>query len=427
MRTFFGARHGKSEADRVVGQIKQRVSDAVKSRKTTIRNAKEFFDFCTANRKEIEERIRSHNANFGKEKKCMHFQKFFLVEDIDRNVKMTAVGTHYMHQFHQVRSTGSPLIVQFREVGCLCPSCLGDGSACPNQGYAQDWKTVNLSFGRKHTDTAFVNTHWGLDRQEDIQLPEQLSSDFNWDYLYTRVCGCASFEELRRFVQLTTLPEVQQKSLPVWQQGIIIDEVARSEFMMLTDADHLSPCIPVTTVGDENCLPHAASKLMFGTEENHLEVRMRLVFEAVKNENQYLCEDYLLEGAKQRMCGTLLTQMYAMYSGHYTGLNQFSCMEVAIQDLPEGCYEYMQKNNLHGNVSDVCIVQCNAVANSFSIPAEGKPQFRDDFHRQVLPLHNAFRERTSAIIMWTPMHIGGHVVHFVLMIRSKMNVSDFLL
>ena len=71
--------------------MKQRVSDAVKSRKTTIRNAKEFFDFCTVNRKEIEDRASSCNAE--KEKKRVHFQKFFLVEDINRDVKLTAVGT----------------------------------------------------------------------------------------------------------------------------------------------------------------------------------------------------------------------------------------------------------------------------------------------------------------------------------------------
>ena len=135
---------------------------------------------------------------------------------------------------------------------------------------------------------------------------------------------------------MTTLPEVQHQPLPVWQQGISndddIDQVARTELMMLTDTDHIGPGVPVTTVADGNCFPCAASKLMFGTEENHLEVRIHQVFEAVKNENQYLCEDCLLAGARQRVCGTPLTQMYAIYSGHYTGCTGFSCIEEAIQD-----------------------------------------------------------------------------------------------
>ncbi len=177
--------------------------------------------------------------------------------------------------------------MQFREVGCLCPSCLqGDGSACPSQGYAQDWKTVNLCFGKKHTDAAFVNTHWGHHRQ-GIQMPEQLSTDFSLENLYSRICNCKSFAELSQMVHITTLPQVQQQPLPLWHEGSNehIDQVARTELMMLTDTDHIGPGLPVTTVADGNCFPHAASKLIFGTEENHLEVRMQLVFEAVKNEN----------------------------------------------------------------------------------------------------------------------------------------------
>ncbi len=400
----------------------------MKSRKTTIRNAKEFYKFCKANRKEIEDRNSACNADSGKEKKRVHFQKFFLVEDIDRSMKLTAVGTHNTLQFHQVRSTGNPLIMQFREVGYLCPSCLqGNGSAYPNQGYTQNWKTINLHFGKKYCDKAFVNTYWGPDRQADIQNQEQLSSDFSWDCLYSRISDCTSFEDLSHMVYMTTLPEVQHQPLPVWQQGISnndgIDQVARTELMMLTDTDHIGAGILVTTVADGNCLPHAASKLMFGTKENHLEVRMQLVFEAVKNENQYLSKTYLLEGASQRTCGTPLTQMYAMYSGHYTGITGFSCMEKAIQEA------------FRTDVMGICKIgtymgmfQMFALSNVMQrpihsvFPQRGKQQFHDDFHRAILPLHKPFRKRNSAVIMWTPMNVGGHIVHFVPILRSKKNL-----
>ena len=253
-------------------------------------------------------------------------------------------------------------------------------------------------------------------------MPEQLSTDFSLENLYSRICNCKSFAELSQMVHITTLPQVQQQPLPLWHEGSNehIDQVARTELMMLTDTDHIGPGLPVTTVADRNCFPHAVSKLMFGTEENHLEVRMQLVFEAVKNENQYLCEDYLLEGAYERTCGTPLTQMYAMYSGHYTGISGFSCIEKAIQDA------------FRTNVMDICKIgtyigmfQMFALSNVMQqpihsvFPQRGKPQFRDDFHREILPLNKSFRERISAIIMWTPMNVGGHVVHFVPILRSK--------
>ena len=100
-----------------------------------IRNALEFFDFCesTPHKKE---------GSFS--------QKFFYVAETDiendrESIPIVAATTPGSNKWFSLRSTGTNLIVEVRQVGCCCESCLlGDGSACPNQAYASQWSVVNL-------------------------------------------------------------------------------------------------------------------------------------------------------------------------------------------------------------------------------------------------------------------------------------------
>ena len=58
--------------------------------------------------------------------------------------------------WHSVRSCGIPLVVEAREIGCVCESCiLGDGAACPNQAYCPPWKAINLETGKPLLDDKF--------------------------------------------------------------------------------------------------------------------------------------------------------------------------------------------------------------------------------------------------------------------------------
>ena len=50
---------------------------------------------------------------------------------------------------------------------------------------------------------------------------------------------------------------------------------------------------PVTCYGDGNCLFRAFSMIFFGNEDHHTEFHIRAVCELVKNEKNYLSNDYL--------------------------------------------------------------------------------------------------------------------------------------
>ena len=133
MHMFFGARHGKGPADGAVGHVKHAAWRAIKSRQVVINHARGFFDFCVS-------KFAKNDDDGG------HFiQKFFYVDNIDRDIDITASTTKGSDSWFSVRSTGTELVLEVQQVGCCCESCLmGDGSSCPNQAYASQWSVYNL-------------------------------------------------------------------------------------------------------------------------------------------------------------------------------------------------------------------------------------------------------------------------------------------
>ena len=85
--SYFGACYGKSEADGVIGRLKQGISRDVKSRKATIWNAEEFYVHCCKKNWPIKAEVE---------------KKFFFVKNIDRSDVIQAVRTHNTLNFHQV-------------------------------------------------------------------------------------------------------------------------------------------------------------------------------------------------------------------------------------------------------------------------------------------------------------------------------------
>ena len=57
--------------------------------------------------------------------------------------------------------------------------------------------------------------------------------------------------------------------------------------------------LPVKNFGDGNCFAQAISQFLYGTENHHLEVRIRIVLEAVRNKHLYLDQDFLSKGLLQ--------------------------------------------------------------------------------------------------------------------------------
>ena len=71
---------------------------------------------------------------------------------------------------------------------------------------------------------------------------------------------------------------------------------------------------PVAVLADGNCLPRTMSRLIYGHEGYHCEMRMRLVFDMVFHIDEYLNNDKLRKGLADEVKGDLVEE-YAQMSG----------------------------------------------------------------------------------------------------------------
>ena len=55
---------------------------------------------------------------------------------------------------------------------------------------------------------------------------------------------------------------------------------------------------PVSVEGDGNCFPRTISYLLYKSERKYMEIRVRLVYEAILNINSYVDDIYVSVGAR---------------------------------------------------------------------------------------------------------------------------------
>ena len=66
-----------------------------------------------------------------------------------REEEFVAVTAPNTRTFYSIRSNGKFCIIEAMEVSGWCNFCMeGDGSKCPNQAYASEWKVIDLRTGK---------------------------------------------------------------------------------------------------------------------------------------------------------------------------------------------------------------------------------------------------------------------------------------
>ena len=185
---YFGEKHGKSHADALFGRLKSWMSYHIKTRNVIVKNAYDFFTYC-----------KDHFQTPYLPDTCQHYRvEFEYIRpsnvrrsqdcDLDRHVPHT-------QNDYSVRNTPQPLELKFRQVPCLCPSCISEQGECMNKEHADSWKLVKLKpkrgdsklkhQKRKRPDCHLVNlqVHHSQDADAeesdsddlpDIQLPQNM-------------------------------------------------------------------------------------------------------------------------------------------------------------------------------------------------------------------------------------------------------------
>lgn len=427
-RNYFGSRHGKGPADGAVGRAKQLATRAKKSRRVIIRNA---FDFYT----HLDAESRKH-ASKRQETDRVFKQKFFWVPNIERNNDIVAVTTKKTRKFYSIRSTGCRMVIEARNVACLCPSCLtNDGSDCPNKEYAQEWKAYDLRTGKPVMDDKFENLHWPINlgiqdacdnetdfsfnetdfsfNESDVSHPEE----FSWHRIFERVQNCDTYSSLEEIIETFDRSEITPitREVITSARGFRIDLVAQE----CMPAEVKGLYIPLKTYGDGNCYPRSVSKAVYATEDNHVEIRMRLLIEGVTNRDIYLSNEYLAIGARQFHSRADLPLVFAAYSGQYVPDYSADRRDEIVQEVYQN--EMLALKNLGVYMGMWQIAQTTNILNrpvTSVFPERGSAAFRNDFNRTMYPWREEFRALPSLMIMWTPMTKNGVINHFVPLIRN---------
>ena len=93
-----------------------------------------------------------------------------------------------------------------------------------------------------------------------------------------------------------------------------IDSVAQKE-IPVDGPDHL---VASYTIGDGNCLCRALSRSFFNDDSRHIELRVRILFEAVINKDKYLNDSCLERGATYIHSNADLPTVFSTFSEYYT-------------------------------------------------------------------------------------------------------------
>ncbi|XP_070200577.1 uncharacterized protein [Littorina saxatilis] len=209
--------------------------------------------------------------------------------------------------------------------------------------------------------------------------------------------------------------------------ALTIDKLVKDKTATLLYPSDCPQLTPTKIYGDGNCLPRCASVLAFGHEENHLEMRVRIITEIANNSDAYF-SNTLSSVVKD------LPKKAAMYSEEFTGqvLTPKVVEEILKQDLRRSIKPGKWMGILH-------LYATATILNTSieSIYPEGVGyNVRGDLAHCVDPVRGSGKP-TEYGIMWTHTR-GFHGPnaawapnHFVVCVppcfHSKLTASDFVL
>ena len=127
-RNFFASEHGKSESDGVTGMISKKVSNAIKSRRYLIKNAKDMLDF-------LSESFEKKTYIF-KLITCADMQP---IKDEFESLKYKVLSGNCTRKLHQIKPSGKKdEVYMIRPFSCFCPNCKNNNfNGCTNINFTK--------------------------------------------------------------------------------------------------------------------------------------------------------------------------------------------------------------------------------------------------------------------------------------------------
>jgi len=199
--------------------------------------------------------------------------------------------------------------------------------------------------------------------------------------------------------------------------------VDQSALSLIPEDQTTQGLYPCNVYGDGNCLPRCASLLVYGHEENHLEMRTRIIDELVRHEDNYLDENMLMNGCNSS-ANRNVAATFAMFSENYytqqlTGVAVQRIFRAEVIDLCQsGRYMGAWQMSALANVLKTAVVSV--------YPLYGGKTIRDDLHRRFPPFRMSEQDKAKEVyIMWSNINganipeIDWQPNHFVPLLKTS--------
>ena len=222
-----------------------------------------------------------------------------------------------------------------------------------------------------------LNSDEQADCEGYVNVDETLSIPDNiyWESLLGALEKCTNFSELEKLAN-----EIVHdlRPLKVCTSNVFfrpdIDFTDTTAYATLP-VDGPSDVVPRWTLGDGNCMARSLSTSYTGNDSMHLEIRARIVIDAIINKKYYLDPNHLNVGATYLRDDETLLSIFAKYSDHY----------VSGQKITQDTIEYLYCREVHDCTkinSYMGLWQICQASSALNVPIQSVyPIGGDDFMR----------------------------------------------
>ena len=151
-----------------------------------------------------------------------------------------------------------------------------------------------------------------------IMKGHDFTSRYDWVKLNKRFTQCSTWDGLKAIVEkemdkLPSLPDCLIGDIGV--DGDQVDIAAKKDIPS-DMCQRFNVHYPICIEPDGNCFCRSISRLVYGSEDHHIEMRCRLVIDSVLNLKNYTDHDYLMRCANHmhKKCFNIASY-YCSYSG----------------------------------------------------------------------------------------------------------------
>ena len=319
-RNFFGVRHGKGPCDACAGRVKSRLSTLVKTETCIIDTPKSCFE---AAKQHLE-------SDWPAPDECTHYlMTFHFTPKISKRPDTKKwKGVHASHEhMHSIMNTGKKLMVNVCEVMCMCQGCLHRNSECKQPNYIDEWWGFNME---KFKSTEADLTLWkSINKHKTVGACD----DYAWKDVHDILAAMENFDAVEAYVHQNPLPffDFHINDVLLEENRDQLDLVA----LHYKPPDAPDGYVPCKIGSDGNCFPQSLSFICFKLQEMYVEMRVRLIYEAVLNMKYYLSNRHLSRGCNivYRRGGPC--KQLAMYSSSYSAQEVFDITEVYKKEVLE--------------------------------------------------------------------------------------------